>query len=220
MGRDSSVGIATHYELDGPAVEFRCGRDIPHSPIPSLKPTSLLYIGYRVFPGVKQPRSGVDHPPSNRAEVKERVNLYLNSPSRPSWPVLGWTLPLPGAYRFLEADGIRDMIKGTLWKVTVKISKNEVTKWDLGFLLWLMLGVRSYETKNRVVWSTVRTLRRNVVSPSSRICENAKTEKRYITIRVREKSQASEFICKQQVWKMKPRICHYELRQIIRMRED
>jgi hypothetical protein len=29
------------------------------------------------------------------AEVKERVQLYLYSPSGPSWPVLGWILPLP-----------------------------------------------------------------------------------------------------------------------------
>ena len=32
--------------------------------------------------------------PSN-AEVKERAELYLCSPSGPSWPVLRWTLPLP-----------------------------------------------------------------------------------------------------------------------------
>jgi hypothetical protein len=56
----------------------------------------LLYNGYRVsFPGVKRPGRGVDHPPSSSAEVKERVELYLYSPSGPSWPVLGRTLPLP-----------------------------------------------------------------------------------------------------------------------------
>jgi hypothetical protein len=30
------------------------------------------------------------------AEVKERVHLYLYSPSGPSWPVLGQTVPLYG----------------------------------------------------------------------------------------------------------------------------
>jgi len=44
------------------------------------------------FPGVKRPGRGIDHPPPSSAEVKERVGLYLYSPSRPSWPVLGWTL--------------------------------------------------------------------------------------------------------------------------------
>jgi len=41
------------------------------------------------FPGVKQPGRGVDHPTPSSAEVKERVELYLYSPSGPSWPVLG-----------------------------------------------------------------------------------------------------------------------------------
>jgi hypothetical protein len=40
---------------------------------------------------VKRPGRGVDHPPPSSAEVKERVELYLYSPSGPSWPVLGWT---------------------------------------------------------------------------------------------------------------------------------
>ena len=57
-------------------------------------PPSLLYNGYRVFPGVKWTWRGIHHPPPSSAEVKERVELYLCSTSGPSWPVLGWTLPL------------------------------------------------------------------------------------------------------------------------------
>jgi hypothetical protein len=30
VGRDSSVGIATRYGLDGPGIEFRWGQDFPH----------------------------------------------------------------------------------------------------------------------------------------------------------------------------------------------
>jgi hypothetical protein len=52
-------------------------------------------VGSGSFPGVKRRGRGVDHPPSSSAEVKERVELHLNSPSGPSWPVLRWTLPLP-----------------------------------------------------------------------------------------------------------------------------
>jgi hypothetical protein len=53
-------------------------------------PPSLLYNGYEVsFPGVKSLGRGVDHPPPSGAEVKERVELFLYSPSGPSWPVLG-----------------------------------------------------------------------------------------------------------------------------------
>ena len=43
-------------------------------------PTSFLYKGYRVFPGVKRPGCGVDHAHPSSAEVKERVELYIYSP--------------------------------------------------------------------------------------------------------------------------------------------
>jgi len=51
-------------------------------------------MGTRFFPGVKRPGRGADHPTPSGAELKERVELYLYSPSGPLWPVLGWTLPL------------------------------------------------------------------------------------------------------------------------------
>jgi hypothetical protein len=38
------------------------------------------------------PGRGIDHPPPPSPEVKEIVELYLYSPSGPSWPVLGRTL--------------------------------------------------------------------------------------------------------------------------------
>jgi len=41
------------------------------------------------FLGIKRSRSGVEQPPSSRTEVKERTELYLYTPSGPSWPVLG-----------------------------------------------------------------------------------------------------------------------------------
>ena len=46
---------------------------------------SLLYNGYRVsFPGVKRPERGANRPPPSSAEVEERIELYLYSPSGPS----------------------------------------------------------------------------------------------------------------------------------------
>jgi hypothetical protein len=93
--RDSVVGIATRYRLVGPGIESREGGEIFRTrPDRPWRPPGLLYNGYRAsFPEVKRPGRGVDHPPSSSARVKERVELYLYSPSGPSWPVLGRTLP-------------------------------------------------------------------------------------------------------------------------------
>jgi len=50
----------------------------------------LSIIGYWVsFPGIKRPGRGVEHPLPATANAKERVELYLYSPSGLSWPVLG-----------------------------------------------------------------------------------------------------------------------------------
>jgi hypothetical protein len=64
-GRDSSVGIATRYGLDGPGIESRRGGGeiFRTGTNQLLGPPSLLYKGYRVFSGVKQPGRGIDHPP-------------------------------------------------------------------------------------------------------------------------------------------------------------
>ena len=49
MGPGSVVGIATVYGLDGPGIESRWGEIFRTCP----DPPSLLYNGYRVFPGGK-----------------------------------------------------------------------------------------------------------------------------------------------------------------------
>jgi len=55
---------------------------------------SLLYNGYRVFPGSKAAGAWRWPPTLSSAEVKERIKLYLYSTSGPSWPVTRWNLPL------------------------------------------------------------------------------------------------------------------------------
>ena len=70
-GPGSSVGIVTDYGLDGPGSN-------PGGPRFSVRPDrpwgppSLLYNGYRVFPGGKvRPGCAVDHSPPSSAAVME-----------------------------------------------------------------------------------------------------------------------------------------------------
>jgi hypothetical protein len=92
--RDSVVGIATRYGLDVPGIESKWGRDFLHLSRRALGPTQPPVQWIPGLLGVKRHRCGTDHPPPPSAELKERAELYLYSPSGPSWPVLGWPLPL------------------------------------------------------------------------------------------------------------------------------
>ena len=84
VGRDSVIGTSQGSNPSGGEI-FRTRPD-GHS---------LLYNGYRVyFPAVKRPGRSANHSLPSRAEVRERVQLHLYSPSGPSWPVIGWTLPI------------------------------------------------------------------------------------------------------------------------------
>ena len=68
------------------------GAKFSHPSRQALGPTGSYKMGTGVsFPGVKRPRRGVNHPTPSSAEVKERVELYLYSPSVSSRPVLGRT---------------------------------------------------------------------------------------------------------------------------------
>jgi len=55
---------------------------------PGAHPGSYT-MGTGSFLGVKWLGCGIEQPPPSSAEVKERVQLYLYSPSGPSWSVLG-----------------------------------------------------------------------------------------------------------------------------------
>ena len=59
---------------------------------PGAHPSSYkMGTGY-LSSGVNRPGRGVNHRPPHSAEVKERAELYLYSPSGTSWPVLGGDL--------------------------------------------------------------------------------------------------------------------------------
>ena len=72
VGRDSSVGTATRYELNDQVIESRWVA-IFSAPVQTSPGAHSYTVGTGVFPWVKWPERGVDHPPT--AEVKERVEL-------------------------------------------------------------------------------------------------------------------------------------------------
>jgi hypothetical protein len=74
VGRDSAVGIGTHYGPDGTGFESGWVQEIffsRHMCKLLLAPTHPLLQRYRgCFPEVKRPGRGVDHPPLFRTDVK------------------------------------------------------------------------------------------------------------------------------------------------------
>ena len=83
-GRDNSVGIATCYGLDGPAIKFRWGEIFRTRPDRPWSPPNLPYNGYRVLLGGKAAGAWGWPPIRASADVKERVVLEFYSPSGPS----------------------------------------------------------------------------------------------------------------------------------------
>ena len=101
MGRDSAVGIATGYGLEGLVIESPWGRNFPNSSTRALGPPGLLYNGNRAsFPGGEAAGVWRWPPTPSSAEVKERVELYFFFPSGLSWPFLG--RPLFYLYLYLD----------------------------------------------------------------------------------------------------------------------
>jgi len=90
VGRDSSVGIATRYGLEGPGIESRWGEIFRTYPDRLWGPPSLLYNGYRVFPGGKRrPERDADHTPPSSAEVKKELSYTSTHPMGPPGSVTG-----------------------------------------------------------------------------------------------------------------------------------
>ena len=92
VGRDNSVGIATHCWLDGPEIESRWGArfSAPVQTGPGAHPSHCT-MGTGSFPGVKRPGRGAEQPPPSKCRGQERVGLYLYSPSGPFMACYGNT---------------------------------------------------------------------------------------------------------------------------------
>jgi hypothetical protein len=95
------------------------------------------------FPRVKWQGRGVEHPPPSSAEVKKRVKLHLYSPSGPSWPVLGRTLPF---YVCLIFDLTHVTKRKTKW---VRLMKSREWMYILKqFLTYLIQGRAKEKVKH------------------------------------------------------------------------
>ena len=90
-GRDSAIGIATRYGLDGPGIESRWGRGFPHPSRPPLGPTQPPVQWVPSLSRGKAAGALCWPPTPSKCRGHERVELYLYSPSGPSWPVIGGT---------------------------------------------------------------------------------------------------------------------------------
>jgi hypothetical protein len=93
--RDSLVSIETPYRLDesGNRIPVETSFAAPVQADPETRTVSYRMSTGSLSPpgegGVKLSRRGADsHHPSS-ADVKERVEVYLYSPSGPSWHVIG-----------------------------------------------------------------------------------------------------------------------------------
>jgi hypothetical protein len=83
MGRNTSVGIATDYGLDGQEIESRGGARFSASVQtgPGVHPASCK-MGTESFPGVMRPGRGFDQPSTSSAEVKRKSRAI---PLFPLW---------------------------------------------------------------------------------------------------------------------------------------
>jgi hypothetical protein len=87
VGRDFSVRIVNHIAgWSGSTFWFPASFSSPPCREWLWDTPSLLSSGYQGLSlGVKRPGREADHSPLSSAKVKEWVELYLHSPSMPSW---------------------------------------------------------------------------------------------------------------------------------------
>jgi hypothetical protein len=90
VGRDRVVSVEVCYWRDGPGIESQRGRDFSYPSGTILVPTQppVRWVP-SFFPRVKAAIAWRLPPTPSKADVKETVDLYFYSPSRPSWAVIG-----------------------------------------------------------------------------------------------------------------------------------
>jgi hypothetical protein len=74
----------------------------------ALSALGLIHPPVRVIPGVGWPEHGGNHPLRSKAQVKERIELYLYYPSGSSWHVVWRTSPVLTLRRRKDQDNNRN----------------------------------------------------------------------------------------------------------------
>ena len=106
VGRDSAVGIATRYGLDGPGIDslWRAKFSAPIQTGPGAHPAACT-MGTGSFPGVKRQGRGADHPPPSKCRGQE-------SRAIPLLPLWAFVACYGSTYGLLSYDSvlIRDLL--------------------------------------------------------------------------------------------------------------
>ena len=113
--------------MGGPGIEYRWEARFSASVHtgPGAHPASCAMGDGFLLSGVKGRRHGVEHLPTSSAEVKERVGLYLYSPSGPS------RIALQRILRFIHThscDILYDVTKGEILSTEICIFFTETDK--------------------------------------------------------------------------------------------
>ena len=167
-GRDSSAGLATRG-LDGPRIESRLRKNFPHPSTPALGPTQppVQWVS-GLFPGGKAVGAWRWPPTPDSAQVKERVELYLYSPSGPSWRVTGRPLPFKFWHRLVVWDSLCPSVT---WQQNCFIFvANYISKWRTYCLLNYALRPVLFKTcVCRCKWDAVSVCRYEMSENQGRI---------------------------------------------------
>jgi hypothetical protein len=102
--------------MDGPGGETRWGRNFPPLSRTPLRPTQTPI---QWVPGISRGGKAAGawrwSPTPSSAKVKEKVELYLYSPSGTSWPVLGWPLPSEHTCSATKRKTTNPDVSGDIW---------------------------------------------------------------------------------------------------------
>ena len=115
-------------------------------------------MGTWSFPGLKQRWCGDEYPLPSSTEVKERAGLHLYSPSGPSWPVLGRTLPLPVPVGRLFPAWPLGILNFSLdWFIRSSLSLSSITFQNVPSISDLLTEACHWQY-HRQLWFKYRTL--------------------------------------------------------------